>query len=49
MENKAIKYVITTNKQNVIILNNTDRDKLISSMKNPPEPNEDLKGLFNKS
>ena len=30
----------------VIILNNQERDSLMSALANPPKPNEALKGLF---
>lgn len=31
----------------VIVLNNKDRDSLLKNMNNPPKPNKELKKLFN--
>ena len=33
-------------KENRIILSNEERDKIISLLENPPEPNEALRNLF---
>ena len=41
LSNKSLSNYVSD-----IVLNNTDRDKLMDVLNNPPEPNEELKNLF---